>query len=53
MWILGLKGLILPAKKHQYPCAGPSKVYQGCHDLHVIVDLPIRLKEKLKQMFSS
>ena len=45
--------LILPAKQHQYPCSGPSKVYQGCHDLHVIVDLPIRLKEKLKQMFRS
>ena len=28
-------------------------MYQGCQDLHVIVDLPIKLKEKLKQMFSS
>ena len=45
--------LILPAKQHQYPCSGPSKVYQGCHDLNVIVDLPIRLTEKLKQMFRS
>ena len=45
--------LIPPAKQHQYPCSRPPKVYQGCQDLHVIVDLPIKLKEKLKQMFSS